>query len=237
VSHWHFTTAELALLGPAGLIVGTGLTVWATRKTAADSLKAQEQATQAQREEAEADRHADREREQRDHRRAAYAELGGGLQAIDELLNLLVGPVLLTSGLPETDWTASGSVELWAEHYAQVLRSLPECRRAAMVYGTPEIRGVVRAIGTLSRALGPPEQFSDSAGHWIHVLSREGDGIRPGLETVSGGGTQLQGTVLANIQIVQSFIQYALAQIRHEQQPQDAPRPERPAGLVVNPLV
>lgn len=72
--------------------------------TAVIGLARQRLATEAEREEASAQRRANLAYEERDRRRAAYGELGDHLQEIFDVLNYIVGPVLQTSTRPNAGW-------------------------------------------------------------------------------------------------------------------------------------
>lgn len=232
MSHWHLTTGEAAFLAPLGVILGAGVAYVAARKSARDSLAAQRLSIDAARDLAEANQKAERDREQRDHRRAAYADLGGQLQAIDDNLNYLVGPMLQTSAAPESEWDHADSTQIWSAFYAQILDAMPDCRKAASVYGSAEVRAAVQAIGMFVRVLAPPAPFANGPGHWMHALRRQDGGVQTRLDTVTDGGV-VRDNMHNNITTVQDLVRYALAQVRHELLLEHEPKPQPPAGLVI----
>ncbi len=233
MSHWHLTIAETAFLTPFGVILGAAVAYVASRRSAKDNLKAQEQLIEANRQLAEQVRIADLQREARDRRRESYLNLGGQLQAINDVLNWVVGPILQTSGLDESHWDAAEPITTWGALYAQVLDAMPDCRRAAAVDGTAEVRACVGALGSLVRTLEPPQRFSDGSGYWVHQLTKRDGGIQASLETI-GPDTPLYRIAFTNIELLHEIVNFGLARIRHEQHPGEEPRPEPPVGLNVN---
>jgi hypothetical protein len=233
MTHWHLTTGETAFFAPFGVILGAAVAYVAARKSARDGLAAQRLSIDAARELAEVNQKAGRDREQRDHRRTAYAELGGQLQVIDDNLNYLVGPMLQTSTASESEWDHADSTQIWSAFYAQILDAMPDCRKWASVYGSPEIRAAVQAISMFVRVLAPPAPFAKSPGHWMHALRLGDGGVQARLVTVGDGGA-VRDNMHNNITIVQDLVRYALAQARHELLPEHEPKPQAPAGLAVS---
>jgi hypothetical protein len=233
MSHWHLTIGETAFLAPVGVIIGALVSYVAVKRTASVSLEAQRLAIAAEREQADVQRRTDVAREERDHRRVAYAELGGHLQGIFDVLNYIVGPVLETSTRPETDWLTSVSENGWSGFYIQVLDTMPDCRRLAAVYGSPNVRAAVGALGALIRGLAPPAPFKDSPGHWMYAMTVRDGGIATGLVRLSDPN-ELRDAMLGNIQIIQAITGYGLASIRYELVPSTT-APTRPPGLVDDP--
>jgi hypothetical protein len=214
-------------------VLGAAVSYVAARRGASDSLEAQQMAILAAREQEEARHRAELAREERDHRRAAYAELGGLLQGVDDYLNYLVGPVVEMSSQPAAKWGGAVSSGAWGAFYAQILDAMPDCRRAAAVYGSPELRAAVGAIGMLVRALAPPAPFADGSGFYMHVLTIDHGGISTALDQVADGDGLRQG-VLGNIQTVQPIVRFALPQIRYEQLPGSGSKPTVPVGVAVD---
>jgi hypothetical protein len=234
MSHWHLTLGEPAFLAPAGVVLGAVVSYLAMSRTTAATLRVQRLAIEEDRDRAAEQRRAELGREERDHRRAAYAELGGHLQGVFDALNYIVGPVLQTSTASESDWSGSASTNGWSGFYAQVLDAVPDCRRLAAVYGSAEVRAAVGALGAIARALAPPASFKDSPRHWMHAMTQHDGGIATELITLQDGN-ELRSAMVGNIQIAQAITGYGLAQIRHELLPSSITTPPRLAGVAADP--
>lgn len=234
MSHWHLTLGELAVLGPAVSALAGGLIAFvAASRTSKANQKGQQATLRAAAEQAQLDRQADIDRERRDRIRSAYEELGGLLAQVAEETDLIREAVIITSTLPSDEWDSAESTAHWTAAFRRIRAAIAACRRPAAVWGSGEIRAAVGAISQLIRmGLGPPRRYSNAnqSGHWIHTHYREHGGIHPNLEQVSTGGG-LSRHVLPSIELVNEFVAYALAEIRHEQQPHHEPRPTPPPEL------
>lgn len=236
MSHWHLTIGETAFFTPFGVVLGAVVSYVAVRRSTAATLEIQKAAIAETHVQAAEQRQADLDREERDHRRAAYTELGGHLQSVSDALNYVVGPVLLTSSAPQPDWVTTSEANGWGGFYAQIMDTVPSCRRLASVYGSPEVRGATGALSALVRVLAPPSAFADSSGHWMHELDQRDGGIASCLKTLQDGN-ELRATMLDNIRIVQEIVRYGLAQIRYELLPSSINPPVRPEGVASDPDV
>jgi len=147
----------------------------------------------------------------------------------------MVGPVLGAS-LEEEDPGGEGAGAPWGAFYAQILDALPDCRRLSSVYGSPDVRAAVNALGALARALAPPGSFVDSREHWMHQVAQRDNGISVQLTTLTGDH-HMHDTMLTNIQIFESIARFCLARIRYETLPSITEAPTRPPGVAEDPDV